>query len=189
MLCITMNSYTRACGGVSGGVSAVWLFDPSDFNFTQTTAGAAYSVIALRGGATVVGGAKLYQMNFQNKECEYTSKQTVKGISVKYAHEVKAMLPQFSNALTNFQMMLDQAGSCCGIGIILQTNDGKIFVLGEKYVNALPILWWQIQQSGSDGTTGKVFDDENGTTIGMSGDYGRPAYEFGGGLAALQAFM
>lgn len=189
MTCVTITSYTRPCGGVSGGVSSIWIFDPSDFDFTQTVAGAAYSVVALRPGATVIGGAKMFQVNFQNKEAEYTAKQTVKGCSVKYVHEVKAMLPQLSNTLTNFMSMLDQAGCCCGIGLLVQMNDGKIFVIGEKFVNATPIIKWQMQQNGSDGGSGKVFDDENGMTIAITGDFNRGAYELAGGITLISAFL
>lgn len=59
MLCISLTSYARQCNTVTGGMSDMALFDPSDFNFTQAGAIAGvtqpYSAVALRPGATGSG--------------------------------------------------------------------------------------------------------------------------------------
>jgi hypothetical protein len=44
-----------------------------------------------------------------------------------------------------------------------------------------------MQQNGSTGTTGKLFEDANGQTTKLVGDFNRSAYEFTGGSAALEA--
>jgi hypothetical protein len=67
MLCVQLKNYTRACGGVTGGISDILTFDPNDFNFTQAgpISGVAqpYTAVSLRTGsgatatATVGSGA------------------------------------------------------------------------------------------------------------------------------------
>jgi len=190
MLCVTLTGYTRPCGGTTGGISDILIFDPSDFNFTQTTAKDPYSAVALRTGATAEGGGKFFPINFQDKEAEWTWKQS-KGTAcaVKYEHEVKLMLVENSNTLTNFLQSLDAAGCCCGIGMIIRLNTGKTFVAGEKYVNAASIPKFTIAQDGSDGTSGKNFDDGNVGNIVLKGDYSRNLREFTGAWSALEALM
>jgi len=194
MLCVNLQQYSRPCTSVSGGISQLFVFDPSDFNFSQSYTGDAvnqassYSAVALNANATAAGGAKFYNIKFQFKEAERKWKQTVKGCSVKYEHEVDCTLPQLSNDLTDFLKSLDSAGCCCGLGLIIQHNDGKIFVMGEKFVNGNQIPFFQVQMDGSDGTSGKLFDDENAAHVVFKGDYSRELYEFTGGINAILAF-
>lgn len=194
MLCIKLKSFDRPCGTTSGGVSRVWIFDREDFNFTQAAADAdgnkpGYTVITRRAGATAIGGALLFPVLFQYQEAEYKYAQSRKGSSVKYTHTLEAVLPDLGQFITQWNEKVDQAGACCGIGLIIELNSGKIIVLGEKYVNTVAIREWRIGQDGASGTSGKLFDDENIHTAVLVGDFFRGAYEFTGGVAAIVAMQ
>lgn len=189
MLCVKLSEFKKLCGATSGGLSDLAIFDPADFNFTQVAAGDPYTAVALREGATAAGGAKVYNISFQVNEAERTWKQSRKGPSVKYDHEIKAQLPQLSQSLTKFLQSLDAAGACCGFGLFARHNDGKIFVAGEKYVNAGQIPNFLVTMDGSDGTSGKLFDDFNGANVLIKGSYSRELYEYSGDWASITALM
>lgn len=302
MICVTLQSYERACSPVSGGISDMLTFDPNDFNFVQANPilGAAqpYSAIALRSGAegvgavsatatvtivdvgtdgdiitvtvgsTVIGsftktatettatllaaalnaeinsgtgthgftsspagavltitaptrlgatlngtsplvddggditstdtnfsggttgsGGKFFIMNFLRDEAEWTWKQSVKGCSVKYEHSFNFQLPENSHTLTTFMSALDAASCCCGLGMIIRLNDNRIFVAGEKYVNDSSIGRFTILNSGSSGTSGKLYDDFNGGNMILTGPYSRSLYEYSGDWADFEALM
>lgn len=193
MLCVQVKSYVQACGGVTGGISDLTIADPNDFDFTQAAPVAGvkqpYTAVALRPGATAVGGAKVFTISFQQDEAEWTWKQSVKGCSVKYEHEIKAQLNNNSQALTTFLESLDSAGCCCGLLLIIRLNSGKILVAGEKYVNAAAIQRFTMKQDGSDGTSGKLFDDFNGGNLVIKGSYLRNLYEYTGSWASIEALM
>ena len=269
MLCVTLTGYTRACGGVTGGISDIATFDPSDFNFTQATVSGVvgpYTAVALKPGsgaaatavlsgttvasatvtapgsayataptvvftggggtgatatATVSGGvvtgititaagtgyttvptisftggsatkalgAKVFGINFQQEEAEWTWKQSKKGCATKYDHEFKFQLPENSQTLTNFLQALDAASCCCGLGMIIRLNSGKIFIAGEKYVNSSSITRFSVSQDGSEGGSGKVYDDFNGGNLVLKGAYSRNLYEFSGTWADIEALM
>lgn len=191
MLCVSLKSYSRQCSPTSGGVSRIFIFDPEDFNFTQTTGDPlpGYSAIALNTGATQADGAQMYPVNFTYEEAEYKYTQSRKGCAVKYAHELDFSLTDLDQNLANFNTALDSAGCCCGIGVIIELNNGKVLVLGEKYVNAATIPQWRMTHDGSTGTSGKVYDDEIGQQSVLKGDYSRAAYEFTGGISAIEAFV
>lgn len=191
MLCITLKAFDRPCASTTGGVSRIWIFDRDDLNFTQGGADAngslpAYSAVALRGGATLDGGG-LFVVKFQYKEAEYKYTQSLNGASSNYAHELDFLLADLGQFITNWNEKVDAASTCCGIGMIIELNSGKIIVVGEKYVNAASIPEWRMGQDGSTGTTGKVGTDSNGQQTVLKGDYRRSAYEFSGGSAALEA--
>jgi len=188
MLSITLSSYSRPCGGVTGGISDLWIFDPSDFNFTQTAPGDPYTVVARRAGATFVGGAKMFPIKFEKKEAEYKFKQSRNGCSTKYDLEISARLPELSNDLTNFLSNLDVAGCCSGLGIVFLMNTGKILVAGERYVNADIIPYFEVVMDGTEGGTGKKFEDFNGATVMFKGEYSRGLREFTGGVSVISGF-
>jgi hypothetical protein len=191
MLCVNLKKYTRPCLGVTGGISRIWIFDPADFDFTQAAAidGQAqpYTAIARRAGATAANGGNMFPVVFQYQEANRSWKHAVNGCSVMYSHEVKAQLPQLSHELTVFLKSLDSAGCCCGLGLIIEHNDGKIFVMGEKFVNAVQIPFFLVKMDGSDGDSGKKFNDFNGANVLFKSDYSRDLYEFNGGSAAINA--
>lgn len=188
MLCVTLNGYSRACGGVTGGISDLGIFDPNDLNFTQAADvdgdAQPYTAVAERGG---VDTPSIFLISFQVDEGEWTFTQSVTGCSVKYEHEWVFQLPENSQALTVFQQALDAAGCCCGLGIIFRMNNGKIFVAGEKYVNAASISKFTVKQDGSEGGSGKLFDDFNGVNIHFKSSYSRNLYEFTGTWDSIEA--
>jgi hypothetical protein len=190
MLCVQLVGYTRTCGAVTGGISDIAIFDPSDLDFTQAAAvdniQQPYSVIALREGADDVAA---FVINFQQDEAEWKWKQSTKGCSVKYDHEFNFQLPENSQTLTTFSQGLDAASCCCGLGMIIRLNSGKIFVAGEKYVNGEPITRFKITQNGSEGGSGKLFDDLNGGNFSLKGAYSRNLYEFSGTWADIEALF
>ena len=192
MLSVQLRKYVRPCLGVSGGISRIWVFDPEDFDFTQAAPVAnvpqPYTAVARRTGATAPN-AMFFPITFQIKEAQRTWKHSTKGCSVKYEHELKAQLPQLSHDLTTYLQSLDVAGCCSGLGLAIEHNDGKIFLMGEKYVNANPIPFFQVQMNGSDGDSGKVYDDFNGANVVIKADYNRDLYEFTGGAAAIVALQ
>ncbi len=165
------------------------IFDPNDINFTQGAdvdgAKAPYTAAAERAG---VVGPSMFLVSFQVDEAEWTWAQSVTGCSVKYEHEFIFQLPENSQSLTNFQQALDAAGCCCGLGLIIRLNNGKIFVAGEKYVNAASIPKFTIKQDGSEGGSGKLFDDFNGGNIHFKGAYSRNLYEYTGDWSTIEAF-
>lgn len=193
MLCVNLKNYERACGPVSGGVSEVGIFDPTDFNWTQAApvAGVAqsYSAVALRAGATAEDGGKIFNIIFNENEAEYTFQRANVGASVKYTHGITTQLPDISQALATFLQSADAASICCGIGLVFRLNTGRIFVMGEKFVNTNAIPKFKVKLGDFDGTSGKLFEDFNGANVLFTGDYSRPLYEFTGGWAAIEALM
>lgn len=192
MLCVKLKVYDKACAATTGGVSRLWIFDRDDFDFTQGVADAdgnkpEYTAIARRAGATALGGGNLFPVKFQYKECSYSYTQSFNNTSVKYEHNLEFLLADISHFITQWNERVDAASACCGIGCIVELNSGKVIVLSEKYVNGASIREWRMVQNGSTGTTGKLFEDANGQTTKLVGDFNRGAYEFTGGTAALEA--
>lgn len=192
MLCVKLKAYNKICQRTTGGVSRAWIFDRDDFDFTQAAADAdgnkpPYTAIARRAGATAIGGANLFPVLFEYKSGEYRYTQSLNGSSSKYEHIMEFIMPDLDHFITQWNEAVDRASACCGIGVIVELNSGKIMVLAEKYVNAAKITEWRMAQNGSTGTSGKLFEDPNGQTTLLTGDYSRSAYEFTGGAAALEA--
>jgi hypothetical protein len=188
MICVDLLPYIRTCGNVSGGIANIVIFDPNDVNFTQGAAVdgvlPAYTVIALRTGAT---GTPMQAISFQKDEAEWKWTQSRKGCSIKYEIEVDFQLAQNSQALTTFLAALDAAACCCGLGVFIKMNDGKIFIAGEKYVNAAEVVGIQLVQDGSTGGSGKLFDDPNVGNIVLKGSYNRSLYEYTGAWSTVTA--
>jgi hypothetical protein len=192
MLCVTLRSYSRACGGVTGGISDIATFDPNDLNFTQAAAIAGvqqpYTAVAARDGVDI-DAATMFVINFQQDEAEWTFTQSVVGCAVKYEHGLIFQLPENSQTLTTFLQALDAASCCCGLGMIVRMNSGKVFVFGEKYVNNASIPRFTMKQDGTEGGSGKLFDEFNGANIHIKGSYSRLPYEFTGGWDVVEALM
>lgn len=192
MLAIKLKKFDRECAPTSGGVSRLWIFDRDDFDFTQGVADAdgnkpPYTAIALRAGATADGGGLLFKVLFEYKTAEYKYSQSLTGSSVKYEHSLEMLLPDIGHFITQWNERVDSASACNGIGMIIELNSGKIIVIGEKYVNGDPIREWRIVQNGSSATSGKLFEDPNGQTTVLTGDFYRSAYEYSGTVASLLA--
>jgi hypothetical protein len=188
MVCVNLRKYQRNCAAVTGGVSDIAIFDPSDLDFTQGADDAngktAYSAVEERDD---VDGASIFMINFQVDEAEWTYTQSKTGCATKYEHNFNFQLPDNSQNLSTFMQSLDSAGCCCGIGIFLRLNSGKIFVAGEKYVNGDSITRFQIAQDGTEGGSGKLFDDFNGGNLKLKGNYSRNLYEYSGTWASIEA--
>lgn len=194
MLCVRLKAFDKACQATTGGISRIWIFDREDFNFTQALADGdgnaqKYSAIAVRtaAGADDADGAVLFPVQFQYKEAEYRYTHSLNGSSVKYEHVIEFLLPDLDHFITQWNERVDAASACCGIGIIVELNSGKILVLGEKYVNDSAVREFRMAQNGSTGTSGRLFEDPNGQTTLLTGDYFRSAYEYSGTIASLEA--
>lgn len=193
MTCVTLQEYDQACGAVTGGISDILIFDPFDINFTQGAAVAGvlppYTAVAIQADATPVAGTDqvFFPISFEIDEAEYQWTQSKKGCSTKYTHEFDFSLAGNSQKMTNFLQSLDSAGCCCGIGVAVRLNSGKILIAGERWVTNAQILRFTLAQDGSKGTSGKVYDDENVGNIVIKGDYSRPLYEYTGTWASLLA--
>lgn len=190
MLCFKLIDFARVCAPVSGGISDILVFDPDDLDFTQAAAVAGvvpgYTAAAFRTGATAATGGGFFNITFVRDEAEWTWKHTVKGCNVKYEHSFNFQLAENSQALTNFQEALDAASCCCGLGVIIRTTNGRIFVAGEKWVNASSIPRFTVIQNGSSGGTGKLYDDFNGGNLVLTGPFSRNLYEFLGDWSDLE---
>lgn len=195
MLQFKLRPINRVCKGLSGGVARIWIYDPEDFAFTQAADDAVtgpqpYTAIALRTGAVAEDGAKLFPIPFSKKgnEAEYRYTQSRKGRANKVEHNLEFFLDDIDQTLAQWNKAVDDAGACNGIGMLIQLNSGKILVAGEKWIGTtqvdIPLV---MTQDGSTGTSGKLYDDPNGQTTLMKGDYSRNLYEFTGGLASLIA--
>lgn len=194
MLCIVLQALVRICSGVSGGVVRLWVFDGSDFDWTQGSAVAgvlpAYTAVARRTGATALGGAKMFPISFADKTAQFTYTQSRKGCSVKYEMSFAFALPDLGQEITNWNQIIDAAGCCCGVGVAVQLNTGKILIAGEQYVNSAAIdIPMKIVQDGSTGGTGLLLDDENQQATVLKGDFSRLPYEYTGGAASLIALQ
>lgn len=143
---------------------------------------------AFTGGVDSTGG-KVYQIQFQRDEASWEWKQSRKGPSVKYEHTFTFQLPDNSQQLTTFLQGLDAAAACCGLGMIIRLTGGKIFVCGEKFVNNTAIPRFTLLNEGSNGTTGKLYDDANVGNIILVAPYNRSLYEFSGTWADIEALM
>lgn len=188
MLCITLTSYNRACASTTGGINRLWLFDPADWTFTM--ASSIYTAVARMAGATFAGGAIMAPISFENKTAEYTSKRTSTGpCRYKYEHKITADLPQLTSTVNLWLKSLDDAGCCCGLGIIFEMNDGTIFVMGERYIATSAITpKFEVLHGDSGQSTGKLFDDFNGTNLVIVGEYFRPLRTYSADVDTIVAF-
>ncbi|KAA5532649.1 hypothetical protein F0919_17870 [Taibaiella lutea] len=190
-LCVKLKPYNRTCSATTGGIARVWIFDGEDFDFTQAAPAvdgtvAPYTVIALSEDAVAADGALMYPIRFDKKTAEYTYTQSRNGCSVKYAHKLEFQLAELSQLIANWNIAVDKAGCCCGVGLVIQMNSGKILIAGEKYVNGAAIsIPLEMQQDGSTGTSGKLMDDPNSQTAIMVGDYNRPLFEYTGTVQSI----
>lgn len=180
-------------GGGTGATATAVITGGIVTAINVTAGGTGYTsvptVVFSGGAATAAGGAKMFELNFQYEEAEWTWKQSKKSCSVKYDHEFKFQLPENSQTLTTFQQALDAAGCCCGIGMAVRLNNGRIFIAGERFVSGAEIVRFIMTQDGSDGTSGKVYDDVNGGNIVLKGSYFRNLYEYTGTWASITGLM
>lgn len=192
MLSIQVTGYTKQCVPNSGGISRVFVFDPVDFDWTQsgiTVPGLApYTAVALRGGATLLGGSGFFEIGFDYLEAEHKAPQSVKGSSQKWAHSLSLQLPYDNQRLTNFLYAMMAALTCTSLGFVIVYNNSVIKIMGERYVNAAELTAiFRVIMDGSEVDSGKAMDDPNGAKVMFKGDYNRPLNEFTGGIGAITA--
>lgn len=161
---------------------------------TVTAGGTGYTsaptITFTGGGATAAGGAYLYEIDSLEDSIGFElSQANADGSVSSWEYLISAKMAQFCQQMTNFNKKIDAAAQCCQLGFVIRQNDGKIFIAGEKYVNDLRIVKFKLRQDGSKITSGKKFTEFNGQDLSIKGSYLRPAYEFTGGIAAIQGFI
>lgn len=189
MLCVTLKDYVRACAPTTGGVSAVWAFDPLDWDFTKTALQNDYATLTRRAGATFVGGSKMSPITFLNEEGQFKATQKQTGCSTSWDYELTLSLPQLTQGLSDFLTSLATAACCCGLGLIIQLNDGTLLVVGERYVGGAAIPRWVMKMDGATIDSGKVFTDYNGAVLSLKGSYSRTPNTFSGGVSVIEGFV
>lgn len=182
-LCATLQSNKRAvCDNTAGGIAKLYLFDPYDFTF-DTPAGDDTHFNAYHQFNTSFPNLHLfYELAFQNGEANYTMKQSSKkGQATLYEHEITFTAPNVSMLQTQFNIQIDAAGGCCGVGVVIVLNSGKIFIAGEKVMNYEEIINpLHLFMDGTTGNSGKQYSDINGTTVSFKGTWTRPLIEYTG---------
>lgn len=179
-------------GGGSGAAATAVVVGGVVVGVTITNAGTGYTsaptISFTGGGANLAGGAALRKVEFVQDEAEWTQTRSDES-RASYEHSLNFQLSKVSQQMSSFLIALDKAGECCGLLIIIRTNDNKIFVLGERYVNGEQQRRFIMRQGGTTTTTGKLYGDFNGGNLVVKGTYFRPAFEFTGSWTSLQAFV
>lgn len=176
-------------GGGTGAVGTATVTGGAVTGVSVGTAGTGYTSAPTISFASS-GAAYLYEIDSLEDTINVAMSQAnATGASSAWSYVISADMAQFSQQMTNFNAKIDAAAACCQMVFIWQQNDGKIFVAGEKYVDAGLIPKFKLRQDGSKIDIGKKFTDSNGQNLSIKGDYTRPAYEFTGGISALTAFM
>lgn len=192
MLGCTVKGFTRPCSPVTGGVDRLFVGDSNDFDFTSDTPvdgdPTGYAAIALHTGALTASGAFLYEIDSLVDTIGVDITQSnPDGSSSSYEYTIAARLAQMTQAMTNFNYKLDSAAVCCQLLFVWVTNDGHIFVVGEKYVDADVITRFRLRNDGSRFSSGKKFTDFNGQDLSIKGTYSRLPYEFTGTIGDIEA--
>lgn len=176
-------------GGGSGAAATAVVVNGVITAINITSGGTGYTSVPTIGFTPATNNGKIYPVSFQQDEAEWKVTQSVKGCSVKYDHELDFQLPDNSQTLTSFLTALDAAACCCGLGVIFRLNNGKIFVMGERYVNATQQPRFTIKQDGSSGGSGKLIDDFNGINMVFKGSFTRNLFEYSGTWDSITSLM
>lgn len=193
MLCKTPAALAKVCNNKPSGLSKLWLFDPLDFTFTQPTAtngSGALTVVARATGATSIGGALMYPVALDNKDnaATYEAKRTLKNRKAKYEHSVNIKYEELSQTLTDWLTTIDST-ACCGVGMVMQLNSGKILVAGQRVIGGTEIAYpLQMLLEDSTISSGKLSDDFQGGDLNFKGDHNLPLNEFTGNISVIVGF-
>ncbi len=185
MLCTVLQGYTPACGNLSGGISRIFVGDPKDFDFTHNGTDEDYTAIALAPTST----GTLFPVDIVEDESEFKETTTLGSTSIKFENTLTAQIRHLSQAGNEFLLALMSASLCCGLLVVIETNNGEIFVMGESLVNSASIPRFKVKLTAAEATTGKLFEDFNGANITLQGNYSRGARTFSGGIAAIEAML
>lgn len=193
--CATNMSYEPVvCGIPSGGISQIFIFDPTVFNFTQAApvSGAPQSYTAITDAGT---SDLIYPVKFEQMSAEYDFDfKSDNGVTLAYTHKLMFSVPRVDMIYAQWAQYINQNAYCCGIGIIIVTNSvvgvaPQILVMGEALVNnakLIPVFY--MFQNGTKGQTGKKGSDKNSVTTTIeSCEYIRPLIQYTGTLASIEA--
>lgn len=193
MLCKTPAALAKVCNNNPSGISGLWLYDPLDFTWTQPTVAngtGALTVVARATGATAIGGALMYKVALDNKDNagNYEAKRTLKNRKPKYEHNINVKYEELSQTLTDWLSTMD-ATACCGVGMVIRLNSGKILVAGQRVIGGVEIAYpLQMLLEDSTISSGKASDDFQGGDLNFKGDHNLPLNEFTGNISVIIGF-
>lgn len=188
--CAKIISYVPAtCGIIAGGISKIYIFDPTLFDFTQ--AGPISGVVQPYTAITDLGTTtKIYPVLFEQMSAEYDfTMKSDDGVTLGYTHKVMFNVPRINMLASQWGQLIGNQGYCCGIGIILITNALDILVMGEASVNTAPLIpVFYTYQDGTKGNSGKKGSDKNTVNVTItSTEYFRPLIQYTGTVASITA--
>lgn len=195
MLGCQVRGFSRPCAPVTGGISDLLVGDSNDFDFTSDTPDGngeptGYASVALHTGALTQSGALLYRIESLDQSIGVDITQAnADGSSSSYEYVISSRLAQILQNMTNFNYKLDAAAQCCQLIFVWRSNDGHIFIAGEKYVDSDSIVPFKIRNDGSKFSWGKKFSEFNGEDLSLKGSYSRLPYEFTGSWTAIEALL
>lgn len=170
----TLQTIPLTCAPSTGGVADIYMFDKSLVTFTVAgSPPSSYSAIA----AVTPGDTPLYKLGFLQGMGEFNIERKGTDPSIEYDHKVSAYVPKMDKYLASYFNMLDSA-SICGVGLLVRTNDGVYWILGEGMVGGAAIAeqFRVTLDTNTKSGVGKKFGDQNGTLFSFTGSYKRPAY-------------
>lgn len=190
--CAKIISYEPAvCGVVAGGVSNIYIFDPTVFDFTQ--AAPISGVIQPYTAITDLGTSDLiYPVKFERMSAEYDfTMKNDDGVAPGYTHKVMFNVPRINMLSSQWAALINQQGYCCGIGIILILNSGDILVMGEASVNASMLIPnFYVYQDGTKANSGKKGTDKNTVSVVLTScEYSRPLIQYTGNVSTIEALI
>lgn len=184
-----INYAPAVCSIISGGISNIYVADATLWDFTQ--AAPVSSVTQPYTAITDLGtSSKIYPIQFETMAAEYDfDMKNENGVSPAYTHKCMFNVPRVNMLATQWGMLINQQGYCCGILVIMITNSNDILIMGEGSVNAAPLVpKFSVYQDGTKGGTGKKAADKN--TVGVtltSIEYFRPLIQYTGTVASITA--
>ena len=190
--CAKIISYEPAtCGIVAGGVSDLYIFDPTIFDFTQ--AAPIANVIQPYTAITDLGaGDLIYPVKFERMSAEYDySMKSEDGVTLGYTHKVMFSVPRINMIASQWAQLIGTQGYCCGIGIVIVLNSGDILIMGEASVNAAKLVPnFYVYQDGTKANSGKKGSDKNTVSDTLTScEYSRPLIQYTGSLASILALV
>lgn len=174
------------CAVKPGGVAQIAIFDSTLFDFTQAAPVSGvpqpYTAITDLGTAT-----EMYPVAFTRMKARYSYDQkNTDGVAPMYQHKLEFPVPDINMLTEQWSTLIDQQGYCCGVGIVIILNSGRILIMGESSVNATSLLVpFYVYQDGSKADSGQKMDDQNANTVTLTGAYNRPLIEYTGDASTI----
>lgn len=188
--CAKVISYSPAtCSIISGGISNIYVADATVFDFTQ--AAPVLGVTQPYTAITDLGtSSKLYPVKFEKMSASYDfDMKNDNGVSPAYTHKCMFGVPRIDMLSTQWGMLINQQGYCCGILVVMILNSGDILIMGEGSVNAAPLVPnFYTYQDGTKGSSGKKGSDKNTVDVTITScEYFRPLIQYTGTIASITA--